>query len=59
MEVLKFIADGLSNAGIAVRLYVSEKTLKSHVHNRLGKLHLADRTQAAVYARRQGFVRRE
>ncbi len=59
LEVLKLIADGLSNAVIASRLYVSEKTVKSHVSNILGKLHLADRTQAAVYAWRQGVVRRD
>ena len=59
MEVLKLIADGCSNAEIAGRLYLSEKTVKSHVSNILGKLHLADRTQAAVYAWREGVVRRD
>ena len=59
MEVLKLIAEGLGNAEIAGRLYLSEKTIKSHVSNILGKLHLADRTQAAVYAWREGVVRRD
>ena len=59
LEVLRLIADGRSNAEIAGRLFVSEKTVKSHVSNILGKLHLADRTQAAVYAWRQGVVRRD
>lgn len=59
LEVLKLIADGLSNAEISRKLYISEKTTKSHVSNILSKLHLADRTQAAVYAWRQGVVRRD
>ncbi len=59
LEVLRLIADGLANSEIAARLYLSEKTVKSHVGNILSKLHLADRTQAAVYAWRQGVVRRE
>lgn len=59
LEVLRLIADGLSNAEIAERLVISEKTVKGHVSNILGKLHLADRTQAAVYAWRQGIVRRD
>jgi NarL family two-component system response regulator LiaR len=59
MEVLKLIADGCTNAEIAGKLYLSEKTVKSHVSNILGKLHLADRTQAAVYAWREGVVWRD
>lgn len=59
LEVLRLIADGLSNAEIAAKLIISEKTAKNHVGNILGKLHLADRTQAAVYAWREGIVRRE
>jgi NarL family two-component system response regulator LiaR len=59
LEVLRLIADGLSNAEIARDLFVSEQTVKSHVSNILSKLHLADRTQAAVYAWRQGAVRRD
>lgn len=58
METLKLIAEGLSNSDIAGRLTISEKTVKSHVSNILSKLHLADRTQAAVYAWREGVVRR-
>lgn len=55
-EVLRCIAEGLSNAQIAERLVISERTVKSHVNNILGKLHLADRTQAAIYAWREGFM---
>ena len=59
LEVLKLIAEGLSNAEISHRLYISEKTTKNHVSNILSKLHLADRTQAAVYAWRKGVVRHD
>lgn len=57
-EVLGLIAEGLPNAEISSRLYISEKTVKRHVSNVLTKLHLADRTQAAVYAWREGVARR-
>jgi NarL family two-component system response regulator LiaR len=59
LEVLKLIADGMSNAEMAARLFLSEKTVKGHVSNILSKLHLADRTQAAVYAWREGVVRKD
>jgi NarL family two-component system response regulator LiaR len=58
LEVLKLIAEGLSNATIAERLVLSEKTVKGHVSNILSKLQVADRTQAAVYAWREGVVRK-
>lgn len=55
IEVLQLISDGMSNADIAGKLCISEKTVKSHVSNILSKLNLTDRTQAAVYAWRQGL----
>lgn len=59
LEVLRLIAEGHSNARIAEHLVLSEKTVKGYVSNILSKLHLADRTQAAVYAWREGMVERE
>jgi NarL family two-component system response regulator LiaR len=59
MEVLKYIASGYSNQKIADQLVISVGTVKGHVSNILSKLHLADRTQAAVYAWQEGIVRRE
>jgi two-component system, NarL family, response regulator LiaR len=55
-EVLRLIARGLSNRLIARDLALSEKTVKAHVSAILGKLGVADRTQAALYAVRQGLV---
>lgn len=57
LEVLELIANGLSNLDIGNRLFISEKTVKSHVSNILSKLHLADRTQAAVFAWRKGIIK--
>ena len=56
--VLKLIANGLTNSQIAQKLVISENTVKGHVSNILSKLHLADRTQVAVYAWQQGIVNR-
>jgi NarL family two-component system response regulator LiaR len=57
-EVLRLIAAGKSNAEIAETLVLGESTVKTHISNLLKKLHLDDRTQAAVYAWQQGIVRR-
>jgi NarL family two-component system response regulator LiaR len=57
MEVLHLIAQGRSNAEIGAELYITERTVKAHVSNLLGKLHLSDRTQAAVYAWREGLMK--
>lgn len=58
LDVLKLIANGLSNSQIAAELVISENTVKGHVSNILSKLHLADRTQVAVYAWQKGIVKR-
>lgn len=58
-DVLKLIANGLTNSQIAEKLFISENTVKGHVSNILSKLHLADRTQVAVYAWQRGIVQRE
>jgi NarL family two-component system response regulator LiaR len=59
LDVIKLIARGCTNRKIAEELVISEGTVKGHVSNILSKLHLADRTQAAVYAWQEGIVRRE
>jgi DNA-binding NarL/FixJ family response regulator len=56
LEVLKEIASGKSNKEIASSLFITEKTVKTHVSNVLAKLGLADRTQAALYAVRNQLV---
>jgi NarL family two-component system response regulator LiaR len=56
VEVLRLIAQGLSNKEIAAAIFVAEWTVRSHVSNILGKLHLASRTQAALYALRSGLA---
>ncbi len=59
LEVLRLIAEGQSNTAIAEKLVLSEKTVKGHVSNILSKLHMLDRTQAAVYAWQEGLMAKE
>jgi NarL family two-component system response regulator LiaR len=56
VDILKLIAQGLTNQEIAAELVISEWTVRTHVRNILGKLHLANRTQAALYALRTGLA---
>jgi NarL family two-component system response regulator LiaR len=58
-EVLRLVAKGKSNKEIAVSLFISEKTVKTHIGNILSKLYLSNRTEAALYALRQGLVQPE
>ena len=55
-EVLALLGEGLTNKELAARLFVAEKTVKTHVSAVLGKLRLTDRTQAALFAVRHGLV---
>jgi two-component system nitrate/nitrite response regulator NarL len=56
IEVLHLVVEGKSNQEIGQSLVISESTVKNHLRNILGKLHLRNRIQAAVYAVRQGLV---
>jgi len=58
-QVLQLVAQGLSNRETADRLFVSERTAITHVSNVVTKLKLASRTQAALWAVRQGLALRE
>ena len=55
-EILRLVARGLSNTELADTLLVSENTIKTHVKNILGKLHMKNRREAAAYAARLGFM---
>ncbi|PMC40186.1 DNA-binding response regulator [Bacillus sp. UMB0899] len=55
-EVLNELAKGKSNKEIASALFITEKTVKTHISNILSKLQLSDRTQAAIYAVKNGYV---
>jgi DNA-binding NarL/FixJ family response regulator len=57
VEVLELIAKGWSNKAIAEALTLSEKTVKNHINNIFSKLHVCDRSQAMLYAIRQGLVK--
>ncbi len=59
VEILSLVAQGLSNPDIAEKLVISERTVGTHVSNILSKLHLANRTQAALYAWREGLAQPE
>ena len=56
LEVLRLVATGLSNAEVASRLVNTEATVRSHMSNILGKLHLDNRVQATLYALQEGIV---
>jgi NarL family two-component system response regulator LiaR len=56
VDVLQLVAQGQSNQDIAETLVISEATVRTHMSNILGKLHLASRTQAALYALKEGIV---
>ncbi|MBN1138239.1 MAG: response regulator transcription factor [Anaerolineae bacterium] len=56
MEVLRLVAKGLSNPQVAQRLVITEATVRTHVSNILGKLHLANRVQVTLYALHEGIT---
>lgn len=59
IEILRMVSRGLTNNEIADELVVSERTVRTHISNVLGKLHLANRTQAVLYALKEGYAKLE
>ena len=57
VEILRLVARGMNNQEIADHLFLSERTVRTHISNILGKLHLANRTQATLYALKEGIAR--
>lgn len=57
VEILRYVAQGMTNDEIAGKLVISERTVRTHVSNILDKLHLANRTQAALYALKEGIAK--
>nr|NIQ78644.1 DNA-binding response regulator [Anaerolineae bacterium] len=58
-EILELVVAGLGNKEIALRLSISESTVRNHLHNILDKVHLQNRVQLAMYASREGLVSQE
>ena len=56
LEILKLVAQGMDNRSIAGALTLSEKPVKTHLSNLLTKLNLNNRTQAAIYALKEGII---
>ncbi|MEZ4620684.1 MAG: response regulator transcription factor [Caldilineaceae bacterium] len=56
LEVLQLVAQGLTNQEIADKLVLGERTVGNHISSILSKLHVANRTQAALYALREGIA---
>ena len=55
-EVLKLVAKGATNKEVGDSLLISENTVRAHLHNIMGKLHLVNRTQAVAYALKKGLI---